>query len=337
MPTPGLEARLQAAFASPEFEARCRVAAETPGGMTSSFEQAALIEIVHQLAPAAVVEIGTAFAHTTRMLAQAVVDTGGGSVATVDPFGAERAPRIIGGWPEDLQAVTTYHCKSSMDFFLDVEVRGAPSGRDAPFDLVFVDGHHSFEYAFFDIMRAATFLKPGGVIAVDNIDQAGPAGAVEAFLSYFRRWTPFRLKGHEHAYPEFMAGGAAAILLAPPGLEIGIAPIKIDIRNLEACQISALRFPLLASAPGRLTVSANLYSRAARYDETGEGTTACVRNTVVETQGGEGFAMASFDYPAIIERADPEAEVRVQIELAFTPSGDQHLLLDVDQPVDVVA
>ena len=49
--------------------------------------------------------------------------------------------------------------------------------------VVFVDGNHDYEFALFDIGRAAKYMTPGGLIFVDNVAQPGPFFAARDFLS----------------------------------------------------------------------------------------------------------------------------------------------------------
>ncbi len=70
-----------------------------PGQATASSTQYALAELVRLLAPARVLEIGTFFADTARVIAAAMAEVGDGHLTTIDPFGADRVPDVIAGWP----------------------------------------------------------------------------------------------------------------------------------------------------------------------------------------------------------------------------------------------
>jgi hypothetical protein len=54
--------------------------------------------------------------------------------------------------------------------------------------VVFVDGNHDYEFALFDIGRAARYMTPGGFIFVDNVAQPGPFFAARDFLSANPGW-----------------------------------------------------------------------------------------------------------------------------------------------------
>jgi predicted O-methyltransferase YrrM len=73
-----------------------------------------------------------------------------------------------------------------MQYFLELETQRVAKGADSPFGVIFLDGHHNFEYAFYDLIRSADHLAPEGAIVVDNLEQEGPKVAVVQFL----RWNP---------------------------------------------------------------------------------------------------------------------------------------------------
>jgi Methyltransferase domain len=160
MPTFYLNEELHTAVWSDRFLHAARGAPDRPQQITNHATQAVLGELVRLIPSARVLEIGTYFADTSRYLAEIMADTGG-ELTTIDPFGGARVPDIIAGWPAALQRRVTFFPDNSMAFFLKLEERQTPIGARAPFDIVFVDGHHTFEYAFFDLMRSALYLRPG--------------------------------------------------------------------------------------------------------------------------------------------------------------------------------
>ena len=69
-----------------------------------------------------------------------------------------------------------------MDFYMEMERQSVRPG------VVFVDGNHDYEFALFDIGRAAKYMTPGGFIFVDNVAQPGPFFAARDFLSANPGW-----------------------------------------------------------------------------------------------------------------------------------------------------
>src|ERR1700682_4436155 len=108
---------IPAILASPEFPKQVQAFADSPsirGALVSPDSQALLYSLIRLLKPEVAVEIGTYMASTTEAIARAIVANGTGILHTVDPFGAEMSPKIIGAWPQELQNVTRLHLTDSM-------------------------------------------------------------------------------------------------------------------------------------------------------------------------------------------------------------------------------
>lgn len=330
-PQQALDAKLKRRFKSGVFQQQLaeRAGAPTP---TPTPLQAALAEMVKALAPADVLEIGAYFGETTRLLAKTVDETGGGSVVAIDPFGGERVPGIVAGWPEGPRAATRFHAQTSMEFFAALEAGKAGRGAEAPFNLVFVDGNHAFEYVYFDLISAALNLRPGGAIVIAAIDQAGPARALQEFRRQFSHWR--LLSTVADLAPEFLPGTNAAVLIAPPGVEVTRVPYKISLYNLEAPSLSGLRIPLSPTRVwGEFHLGANLYSLPADHHLTGAGLVNATRRVLqVLTEPHEALEVA-FDPPVVLEGRQPGAPIHLEIELWFDAVHGSNLLIDAQQPI----
>ena len=174
-----------AVLSSTEFESATRFFAENPASqrsLVSPQAQALLFSILRNLRPDHVIEIGSYKAGTTEALCRALHANGHGFVHTVDPFRADYITATIKHWPPELLAHVRVHSMSSMDFYMDMERQGIRPG------IVFVDGNHDYEFALFDIGRAAKYLSHGGFIFVDNIAQPGPFLAARDFLAVNPGW-----------------------------------------------------------------------------------------------------------------------------------------------------
>jgi predicted O-methyltransferase YrrM len=302
------------------------------GQVTSAATQFALAELVRLLAPARVLEIGTFFADSARVMAAMMAQIGAGHLTTIDPFGGERVPGIIAGWPDNLRERVVFRPDNSMTYFLylDEELR-VQRGKDAPFDIVFVDGHHSFDYAFFDLMRSALFVRPGGALVVDNIEQPGPAEAVRFFLERHTHWQLFQA-GSEPRQGEFSFHPQAnsAIILAPDGIEIGTLPYRIDLHKLPFAEIARLQVRVLRRGPGALRGLVNFYSRPPDYGVTGVGEQGRI-GTAERKLGAGGAETVVLTYePPLRLSPQPTDHIAAQIELSFSPDGGQNLLADAD-------
>src|ERR1044071_4434075 len=150
--------------------------------LMSTYSRCFLFAMVRMMQPQSVAEVGTLFAGTTEVLARALWENGAGEIHTADPFGAERCPEIIAAWPADLQRHARYYPLNSMDFFLEM------TRQRVTLDLVLIDGNHDFEFALFDLQKAARLLRPGGIIVLDNAEQTGPFEAARAFVERHPAW-----------------------------------------------------------------------------------------------------------------------------------------------------
>jgi predicted O-methyltransferase YrrM len=304
-----------------------------PGQVTAAETQYALAELVRLLAPARVLEIGTFFADTAHVIATAMAEIGGGHLTTIDPFGGDRVPGIIAGWPAQLRERVTFRPDNSMSFFLylDEELH-AKRGNDAPFDIIFVDGHHSFDYAFFDLMRSSLFLRPGGALVVDNIKQPGPAVAIRLFLDRHTHWQLFKAGGVEPRDQDlgFHAAANSAIILAPDGIEIGPLPYRIDLYELPIAEIPKVQIRVRRWAPGLLRAFVNFYARPADCALTGKGEQGRVGVGERKIGAGDGDTVVIKYEPPLKLSPGPKDFVAAQVELSFTPEGRENLLVDVD-------
>lgn len=332
---------LREAVASDAFVRRVDQFARDKSAITSSISQAMLYELSRLLTPAGILEIGSYFGTTSRLLAQSVVDAGGGSLVTIDPFGADRLPGIIAGWPGALSAVTTFHALNSMSYFASLEVVRTPQGKDAPFNLIFVDGHHSYEYALFDLLSSALYLRPGGAIVVDNVELAGPAMAVSAFLSRYRGWRLFSQSGKplDPAFPESVPGSTGAILLSPGGVEVSPIPFKFQFYHIAQTDVSTARLPLIPmGSSGTLSASANLYSTPFDMHITGLGLVSAVSNVTKRIGGHEEVTDIYFGSELKIQPYKDQAHTTLEMELRFEPDDPKasNILVDVGRDIELL-
>jgi predicted O-methyltransferase YrrM len=176
---------IEAVLSSTEFKLATRYFADSPAAqrsLVSPQAQALLYSILRNLRPDHVFEIGSYKAGTTEALCRALLANGYGLLHTVDPFRADYVTATVAHWPTELHRHVKIHPLSSMDFYMEMERQSVRSG------LVFVDGNHDYEFALFDIGRAAKFVTPGGYIFVDNIAQPGPFFAARDFLAATPGW-----------------------------------------------------------------------------------------------------------------------------------------------------
>jgi predicted O-methyltransferase YrrM len=190
IPYPRLDLRhlsnpIPALIASEEFDASSRYFlhdATTERSLVNDDGRALIHALIRNQKPTHAVEIGTYRGGTTEVMARAMQANGVGTLHTVGPFDADAFRPVYERWPRQLQQIVRYYPTDSMAFFMELESQGIRP------DLVFIDGHHDYEFALFDLLCAARRLTPGGFIILDDSDQAGPYFAARDFMARQPDW-----------------------------------------------------------------------------------------------------------------------------------------------------
>lgn len=170
--------------ASPEFEKTVQYFHTYPvWSLLSDESRAFLYHITKTLQPMTVIEIGTFFSGTAEIFARGLWENGKGILHTTDPNQAERCLAAIAQWPEELQDFVRFYGDNSMTFYEKF------AAVESAIDIAFIDGNHDFEFAYFDLLSAARFIRRGGIIIMDNVEQSGPFGASMEFLRRNSEWT----------------------------------------------------------------------------------------------------------------------------------------------------
>jgi predicted O-methyltransferase YrrM len=216
-----------------------------PRSLMSDHSRAVLFSLIRILRPTYIAEIGTFHAGTTEAMARAAWENNWGIIYTADPFGAERCPAIIGQWPEDLRKYVSFHPLSSMDF-LSYLVQ-----RRISLDFTLVDGNHDYEYALFDLLKAARMTRPSGLIVMDNAEQSGPFTAVRSFLAANPLWRELgsAVADHDPSNPfdasrASLPGTSFVILQAPAHLVVGDVPCSWGQAETDSARMAGLVFAL---------------------------------------------------------------------------------------------
>jgi len=228
--------------------------------LLSSASRALLYNLVLAQRPQAVLEIGTYLAGTTEVLARALWEVGAGHLDTIDPFGAETVPPVIAGWPADLRSRVTFHPVDSGMFFCNA----IPAAKS--YDLIFIDGNHELEFAYFDLLCAARISRPGGIVVLDNVDQPGPKFASRMFLTANPDWTDFgdavaQLDISEPLQPPVPAFPETVfyVLRAPSYYSVSAIPRSFGSLASDQPDLALIELELARPARGRVHIQA--YSR----------------------------------------------------------------------------
>lgn len=237
----------------PELVAFFNVPDPAERALVSADTQALLYALVRNQRPETVIEIGTYRASTSKAMCRALCANGHGFIHTVDPANSAPILRLIRRWEAGLRDRLCYYPTSSMEFFDFAAFKRITS------ELVFVDGNHDYEYALFDIQCAARLVRPGGFIAIDNINQGGPVYAARDFLRDHPAW---RECGHSlAASPNDKAFDPRrstiprtdlCVIRAPSGYMIGPRLETRGPQKVTPSQIGGIELNIKRSASGTL-------------------------------------------------------------------------------------
>jgi len=290
--------------------------------------RALLYMMLRGLKPRFAVEIGTLFAGTAEIFARALSANGSGAFLTIDPFGAERAPGIIAGWPEGWRKVTEFRPVNSMEMFMALEQArelAAAGGAPARPDFVFIDGNHEHEFALFDLLSAARCLQPGGVIILDNYYDYGVLHAARKFEAENPTWATVQFSPHPSFGTFFDAQQLDAlyrIYVAPPFFSVAPFPVSFHSRTNEADGVSGFNLLLARPSPrGRL--SYKVYLRTIPFEHhLGKGTPEEMGvSGHVEVAAGQTVIAAVLPLPLSTQTSRHETHRRIEIDLLFEGDG----------------
>lgn len=330
---------------SAEYTAQVERLGTPEGRMTCPGEAAMIHALIRHLRPKLCIEIGTFFAVTTRLMAEAVAECGSDArLITIDPFGGHRVPGIVQSWPSRLQAVVDFFPWNSMQLFVSFETEGMPKGAESSIGLIFVDGCHDFDYALFDILRSADHIRPNGAIVVDNLEQDGVRAALVQFMQWNPSWRLFfrgRIWDAAIRIEDIQLGDDDelwGVLISPCGIGVAGVSTKLVKRRIKYCPLKALRLNTLQQPlPGKLTV--DVFYLAVPYDfsATGSGMVTRRIKEIREISGDEGPIL--IDFPEKIEfDADLSGmDISCEVTLSYTSSHQGAvLLLDANEPFSLI-
>lgn len=132
----------------------------TPGGplMSTSIQDVEIAELQRLAKDARVLEVGSAFGYSAIAMALA----GASQVMAVDPHWAHNS---LGQMKSNAIA---YGVAGPVDCLVGTSREILPALSDASFDLMFIDGDHTYDGCAYDIMHGFRLVRPGGHIAVHD-------------------------------------------------------------------------------------------------------------------------------------------------------------------------
>lgn len=157
---------MSVAYAEPAAPA-VAATVDRPHGMQAR-EIAILCQIARVEQCRTILEIGMANGSSTVALLRTLDESGGGNVVSVDPFQNRDENGVayaIGGQGVRNVAASGLGHRHRLIENYDYIAMPQLVAEGARFDMVFIDGYHSFDYTFLDFFYADLLLKDGGVCA----------------------------------------------------------------------------------------------------------------------------------------------------------------------------
>lgn len=156
------------AYAEPVASA-ASVGVDRPHGMQAR-EIAMLCRIARDEKCRSILEIGMANGSSTVALLKTIDENGGGNMVSVDPFqnrnedGIASGAKVGGQGVRNVAASGLGHMHRLLEEY-DYIAMPRLVAEQARFDMIFLDGYHSFDYTFLDFFYADLLLKEGGICA----------------------------------------------------------------------------------------------------------------------------------------------------------------------------
>ena len=247
-PNKELGSQLMAIASSDAFKKSEEYFAEyPPNSLLASRMRAFLNVMILALKPELVLEIGTYRAGTSEVIARSLWAAGKGKLVTIDPHGvANGAPNEIDRWPSELQSIVQFYPQMSKQFFEE-------TAKTLPqkFDVIFIDSNHDYEFVRHDIVMSANFLKPGGVMVLDNAEQPGVLWAAREFFSHNPGWTeatgvlgkytpsdPFRMTNSPiNSLVSDYEGWMGFVLIAPKDRAVGKEQASLEMATEDSLTV----------------------------------------------------------------------------------------------------
>jgi predicted O-methyltransferase YrrM len=140
-------------------------------------------------------EIGCATGLSTLHICDALKDRPGARHYAIDPF---QMQQWHGAGVKALERAGLRHCVELIESKSEVALPQLLTAHENTFDLVFIDGWHTFDHTLIDCFYSLRLLGVGGYLAIDDCDMA----SVGKVVSYLRRYPCLRQVAEHTDYPQ---------------------------------------------------------------------------------------------------------------------------------------
>ena len=108
--------------------------------------------------------------------------------------------------------------------------------RPESFDLIFIDGYHTFDHTLIDLFYANILLRVGGYIVIDDCKFASVANAV----SYFSKYPGYQFYSEHKANGLKYKAASLASIIIPPKIGAYILPHHIHDSIYKRCMFGTM-------------------------------------------------------------------------------------------------
>jgi len=139
------------------------------GGALSEISVAVMQRLIYEGKPDRCLEIGMGMGGSTLAVLYALRKLGNGKLTSIDPHETGRGPQKLNGI--GLEMVRRAGLSNLLEFIEEPSHLALPRmvAEGRRFDFIFIDGWHSFDYAFVDYFYSDLLLNEGGVLVFDDI------------------------------------------------------------------------------------------------------------------------------------------------------------------------
>ncbi|PPR77121.1 MAG: hypothetical protein CFH01_01688 [Alphaproteobacteria bacterium MarineAlpha2_Bin1] len=142
-----------------------------------------LSHLIKTIKPKSALEIGTFMAGTTKIISEAMGKNGLIVTIEANKQRHELIKKEISTWEKESQKNTVPITITSNDFFNITKLN-----EKVWFDIIFIDGDHTYTGALTDLINSSRFASPGAIIVVDDAVQPPVFSAVKSFLTLKKNW-----------------------------------------------------------------------------------------------------------------------------------------------------
>tara|TARA_Y100000589_G_C27189467_1_gene644153 strand:+ start:3012 stop:4004 length:993 start_codon:yes stop_codon:yes gene_type:complete len=155
-----------------------------PNSLLNKKAKLFLFQLIKSIRSRSALEIGTYLAGTTKIISEALGKDGFILTIEANKNRNEFIKKEISTWEKEFQKNTMPVISTSNDFFNITKFN-----EKLWFDIIFIDGDHTYTGALTDLINSSRFASPGGIIIVDDAVQPPVFNAVKDFLYLNRDWT----------------------------------------------------------------------------------------------------------------------------------------------------